>query len=178
MENIMDELEKVEKLRQRANVSYEEARDALNACGGDMLEAMVYLEKLGKVKGPEQSSYSTNYEEKNPYYSVQERVDANKDTGEGFFKKLKKLCKLLIKKSVDNYFCISRKGEMIFKVPVWVLVIALLCAWHVLVPVMVIALFFECRYSFCGKDNLDSANKCMDKAGKMADKVKDEFNKL
>ena len=30
----MNEFEKAEKLRERANVSFEEARDALKACGG------------------------------------------------------------------------------------------------------------------------------------------------
>ena len=43
----MDEFEKAERLRQCADVSYEEARDALKACGGDILDAMVYLERLG-----------------------------------------------------------------------------------------------------------------------------------
>ena len=56
---VMDELEKVERLRERANVTYEEAKKALEECNGDMLDAMVYLEKHGKVKQPGQSSYST-----------------------------------------------------------------------------------------------------------------------
>ena len=37
---------------------------------------------------------------------------------------------------------------------------------------------FECRYSFKGKDNLDGVNKAMDKAGDLADRVKDEYEKL
>ena len=49
----MDEFEKVEKLRQRANVSFEEARDALRLCDGDLLDAMVYLERIGQAKAPE-----------------------------------------------------------------------------------------------------------------------------
>ena len=51
-EDIMEQLEKVEKLRQRANVTYEEAKQALEACNWDLLDAMVYLEKQGKVKEP------------------------------------------------------------------------------------------------------------------------------
>ena len=35
----MDEFEKVEKLRQRANVSYEEAKKALDEANGDVLDA-------------------------------------------------------------------------------------------------------------------------------------------
>ena len=40
----MEQLEKVEKLRQRANVSYEEAKEALEASDWDLLDAMVYLD--------------------------------------------------------------------------------------------------------------------------------------
>ena len=36
----MESFEKVEKLRQRANVSYEEAKAALEASGWDLLDAM------------------------------------------------------------------------------------------------------------------------------------------
>ena len=43
----MDHLEMVEKLAQKAGVSYEDAKMALEACGWDMLDALVYLEKLG-----------------------------------------------------------------------------------------------------------------------------------
>ena len=63
----MDEFEKVEKLREKANVSYEEARDALRASDGDILDAMVYLEKLGKVEAPKESSHTTSYEQQNQY---------------------------------------------------------------------------------------------------------------
>ena len=38
----MEQLEKVEKLRERADVSYEEAKEALEACDWDLLDAMVY----------------------------------------------------------------------------------------------------------------------------------------
>jgi translation elongation factor EF-Ts len=61
----MERLEKVEKLRSKANVSYEEAKEALDACIDDILDAMVYLEKNGKVKKPNTDVYTTNYEDDN-----------------------------------------------------------------------------------------------------------------
>ena len=55
----MATIEQVEKLRSKANVSYEEAKNALEACGDDILEAMIYLEKQGKVQPPPtEGSYS------------------------------------------------------------------------------------------------------------------------
>jgi len=46
-------LELVEMLRDRARVSYEEARAALEKCEGDIVEALVYLEQQGKIKPPQ-----------------------------------------------------------------------------------------------------------------------------
>ena len=55
----MDIFEKVEKLVEKAGVSYEDAKAALDKAEGDLLDAMILLEKEGKAKAPEQSSYST-----------------------------------------------------------------------------------------------------------------------
>ncbi len=55
----MENYEKVEKLRERANVSYEEAKEALEQNNWDILDAMIALEKSGKAAGPKQTSYST-----------------------------------------------------------------------------------------------------------------------
>ena len=41
----MDRLEMIEKLRERADISYEEAKDILDRAEGDLLEAIVLLEK-------------------------------------------------------------------------------------------------------------------------------------
>ena len=43
MENVT--LEKVDMIRERTNVSYEKAKEALEVCGGDVLEALIYIEK-------------------------------------------------------------------------------------------------------------------------------------
>ena len=55
----MDQLEKVEKIREKTGVSYEDAKGALEACNNDLLDAIVYLEKLGKIKAPEVGNYTT-----------------------------------------------------------------------------------------------------------------------
>lgn len=44
------QLEQVDLLRQRANVSYEEAKIALEKSNGSLVEALVYLEKENKIK--------------------------------------------------------------------------------------------------------------------------------
>lgn len=49
-------LELIEKLKERANVTYTEAKEALEKCQGDLLEALIYLEKEGKIKTSPQDS--------------------------------------------------------------------------------------------------------------------------
>ena len=44
----MNEFEMIEKLVEKENVSFEEARDALKAVDGDLVEAIVYLERKAK----------------------------------------------------------------------------------------------------------------------------------
>jgi hypothetical protein len=41
-------LNQIDELRKRAKVSYSEAKEALEACNDDILEALVYLEKSNK----------------------------------------------------------------------------------------------------------------------------------
>jgi len=55
----MVELDKAVRLRERAGVSYEEAREALDSSGGDMLDALIWLEKNGKVPPPDIPRYTT-----------------------------------------------------------------------------------------------------------------------
>lgn len=176
----MEQLEKVEKLRERANVTYEEAKEALEACGWDLLDAMVYLEKAGKAKAPSQESYSTSYEEQTQYVSVKDKVQEQKqkNTENGFGKKMGRLFKKISQKCRDNSFRIERKGEEILKVPLWALVLAALISWRTVLVVLVVGLFLKCRYSFGGKDDMKEVNHVMEKAGEFADKIKDEYDKL
>lgn len=59
----MDQFEKVEKLKERANVTYEEAKQALEASEWDILEAMIYLEKQGKAIGAAKVGYAAERNE-------------------------------------------------------------------------------------------------------------------
>ena len=58
----MEHFEMVEKLRQKANVSYEEAKAALEASEWDLLDALVYLESQGKVNMEKGDSFTTRKE--------------------------------------------------------------------------------------------------------------------
>lgn len=54
-------LEQIDLIMQRANVSYNEAKIALEQCNGDTLEALLYLEKNQKLKpSPASNSEKVN----------------------------------------------------------------------------------------------------------------------
>ena len=52
----------------------------------------------------------------------------------------------------------------------------MLCAWELLVIVIIVSLFFDCRYSVVGKDNANEFNKVVDQASVFAGKVKESWN--
>ncbi|MCR5205030.1 MAG: ubiquitin [Lachnospiraceae bacterium] len=168
----MDEFEKVEKLRQRANVSYEEAKKALEASNGDLLDAMIYLEKEGKTANTMSngeivvSSVVVDGEEKK----------SNKKTSSENGEKFKEFCKSSWKKGNENFFVVTHKSNVIIKIPVWAMIVLLIFTFHVTLPVMLISLFFGVRYSFMGEADFETVNKAMDKAGEYVDNIKDEFN--
>ena len=54
----MDRLEQIERLRAKANVSYEEAKQAYEAANGDLLEAVIMLERQGKIKPPKGTDFT------------------------------------------------------------------------------------------------------------------------
>lgn len=163
----MDEFDKVEKLRQRANVSFEEARDALRACDGDLLDAMVYLERLGHVKAPEKAVFSTNADEK--YENVPDVIVKNEKSADpSFGEQLGHLLKTAFRKSIDNSLVVSYRGQEKFRLPVLVVIILVLMMNFGAVVAIVISLFFDVRYSFEGKDDLRKVNDMIDQAGSRA----------
>ena len=176
----MDEFEKVEKLRQRANVTYEEAREALKESDGDLLDAMVYLEKQGKVDAPKESTHSTEYEKQSQYKDVKETVSGQekKEEKRSFGQKFKHFIQIVCKKLQENSLHIEHKDVEVVSLPLWAVLLVLLFTWHVVWILILVSLFFDCHYHLEGKDNMDSANDVMEKASAAAEHVKDEFEKL
>lgn len=171
----MVDFEKVEKLVQKANVSYEDAKNALEAANGDMLDAIIALEKAGKVNS--QASFTTTSPESSPYKDVPAVVDqTNKTEGKSFFKDLGAAIKRGFRYTVDNSVRVVRNDVEVIKLPLWISIIAMLAAWELLLIVIVISLFFDCRYSVVGKDNANEVNRVIDQASTFAGKVKESWN--
>lgn len=172
----MDRLDKAERLRERANVSYEEAKDALERAGDDLLDAMLILEKEGKVKKPEQSTYSTSYENQMDYVKVQEKVDEQKKSAPSA-RSIGRMIRRGIHFVTHTSFYITREEKILFAMPSWVFALIVASMWKIVLPAMIVAMLFKIRYYFEGDDNTEAANDFLSKAGSFADGVQSELHK-
>lgn len=173
----MEMIEKVERLREKANVSYEEARAALEQTGGDLLDAMVLLERQGKVKEPKQGAFSTEYEEQKDYIRVKDKVDEQERSAPSFGKTVAALLRGFVRFIKSTVFSVTKGEDIVFTMPTVVFVLLLFFFWEAILPIMLIALFFGVRYSFDGGDGADRANTILNKAGDFAEDVRSEFTK-
>ncbi|MDR3541325.1 MAG: ubiquitin [Desulfosporosinus sp.] len=181
----MTTLEQVEKLRAMANVSYDEARAALDAANGDLLQAIIDLEKQGKVSAPSGGGYYSSEKtiaagEEAYKKNCWEKENRNCNGGETFIsllKKFGKLCFKMLRKSTTNYFEVLKGEQSKASVPVIALVLLLIFAFGVTVPLLIIGLFFGLRYRFNGPDfSGNTINDAMNNAANAAENLKKSMN--
>jgi len=177
----MATLEQVERLREKASVSFEDAKAALDASGGDLLDALIWLEKQGKVKPPASGGYySSRYSGEGGKDERREESASTERQGESFSEMMRRFgrfCLKLINKGNSNYFEVKKDGRLLLSVPVTVLVIASVFAFWIVLPLMILGLFLGCRYHFRGEDlGKESVNRVMDSASEAAENIKKSFN--
>lgn len=173
----MDQFEKVEKIAQKANVSFEEAKAALEANHWDMLDAMIALENKNKNSSGNSAagsakSFSTGFEDQPGYKKVDtEEAKTYRKNREDLGDKIRKLAR----KSHINHFVIKRKGNSLVDLPIWAAILIICCFWKLSIALFIIGLFCGCSYSFEGPDRMNGANKAMNGLEKTADEVKESF---
>ncbi len=167
----MEFIEKVEKLREKANVSYEEAKAVLTETDGDLLEAMILLEKQGRVAPPAGAPHAQ--EESEAPNARKAQPDGHMGW-QGFVAWVRSL----IRRGNRNTLLIRRQGETIGSMPVTVFVAALFFAFWVTLPLLIVGLFCGCSYSFKGPDlEKENFNKAWDKASEVAESIKADIQR-
>lgn len=181
-------LEMAERLREKAHVSYAQAKEALEYSGGNMLDALIYLEEKGAIPRTEGAYFSTRSETPPPPPTApllpMEPSDKGKkktnsrprpkgDSGRRFFLILRRWL-------VDNELEIWRKEQPITALPVLILLLLLICVPQVTIPILVLGLFLGFRYRFSGPDlEREGLNNMMgsvaDTAADLGHKVMDEL---
>ena len=173
-------LEMVERLKEKANISYAQAKEALEYSGGNLLDALIYLEEKGAIPRAEGAYYSTKSETppppppaeplpvRLPDKAKKQKAPKQPRSGRGgvrrFFNTLRRWL-------IDNELEIWRRDQPITALPVLILVLLLCCAFWMTIPVLVLGLFLGFRYRFSGPDlERDDLNGMM---GSVADTAAD-----
>ncbi|MGE5422994.1 MAG: DUF4342 domain-containing protein [Ignavibacteriales bacterium] len=146
-------LELIEMIRERAHVTYEEAREALESCNDDIIETLVYLEKQGKIKSPPKET----------------------ETKSGFFATLKRL----IKASFETKFVISKKNDIVVNLPVAIVLIAAILVPPLAILGLLLALFTGCKIRFEKPGCSDmKINKTFDDISSFTTKVSEQVTEV
>jgi len=139
-----DKLEQIERLREKAKVSYDEAKHAYEAAGGDLLEALILLEKQGKVKPPEGNGFYSSEQPK-----VEQHQDQKRSKGEDFEIGLKRFWQFLVglfHRCNNTTVEMIQNNETKVKVPLTLMIVfTLFCPWIVII-LGVLGLFFNFKY--------------------------------
>ncbi|MBQ6439653.1 MAG: hypothetical protein IJJ06_05850 [Mogibacterium sp.] len=194
----MDNYQKVEQLVNKAGCSYEDAKTALEGCGWDMLDAVISLERDGKVKKetaeqnteepieiiPEVSadSISGNNSQQIAYiYDGSKNGNAGDSAGsgkaEGSPKREHKLWNRIRRILMKNRMVVLKSnGQQIIDLPIVIPFIALIAFFWATLIIAVAAMVFGCRFHFEGEDlGKTNINNTMDKATDYAEKVKNDL---
>ena len=168
-------LEMVERLREKAPVSYGQAKRALEYSGGNLLDALIYLEEQGAIPRQEGAYFTTRGETPPPPPPAPPAPEPEAETGGGKKKKKKRpareakaggrpsLLQTLRRWLIDNELEIWRKDKPVTALPVLILVLLVIFAYYVVIPLLILGLFLGFRYRFSGPDlERDSLNDVMD----------------
>ena len=167
MENIT--LEQVDVVRERCNVSYAQAKEALEACNGDVLEAIIYIEQNQKKE-------NENSETKDNEYTF------------NAMEELKNLIKGLIEKGNVTRIKIKKDDKEILDIPVNAGIAASVIAITIppiLAAVVIAAIATQITIEVTKEDGsvevinkyvTQVANDVKNKASDLADVVKNKVN--
>lgn len=191
-------LEQVEKLKEKTNVSYEEAKAVLERHNGDLLEALIELERRGKAQTAASGGFYTTRPDGAPEVELVLTPPPGPDRGKkskggqkwAYSKKtyraeaggLGDALRDLVRKSICNYLEVWRNGQRQTTVPILVLILLVVFFFPVSLPLLLVGLFLGCRYRFGGPDlDREDLNRVMDRVsdtvGEVRDNVRSEFHK-
>ena len=179
----MDKLEKVELIREKTGVSYDDAKVALEASNDDVLDAIIWLERLGKATAqtatytttatvepgpvsPEMAQAQTAYAQSAKQSKFSEKMHEILDY-------LRKLCR----KGLDTTFVAERNGERIVALPILFVILGIFL-WGATIWLLILGLFFNMRYHIEGVSRVTvDINQMMDKASEVAENIKNDVTK-
>ncbi len=168
----MNREEKIEKLCLKTGVTREDAECALHACNDDILDAVLYLETLGKISHPQGGSYTTDT-------SFSEDVTKTTPKEKSAIARLFAWIGDIIKAGNENYIDVLKNDENFISLPLTVFVILLIPFFWLIAVLLVVGLFFDFHYHFRGPAFAEDGktNQTMAQASKICADIKNDFKK-
>jgi len=187
----MTESDKLQRLMEMTHCSQEEAAAALDACSGDLLDAVLLIERLadannggvaydGPQHGAAGAGYAGNGYAGNGYTGSSHAGNNGFRPGHGAFAEamlaIGRFILRVINAANSNMLDVSYHGNKILSFPLSVIALLLIFCFWVTVPAFLISMFIGWRYSFSGEHfGRDDINNVMNRAGEVADDLKEKF---
>ena len=167
----MTNLEMVELLREKAGITYEEAKEVLEQSNWDPLEAVLLLEKQGKTP-PGGDGYSTKDVREEPREPQKNgHLGAKKAA-----RRLGQIIHRLVRMGNANHFVITRREQELLSLPVTAFAVILLFTFWFSLFALAIGLFCGLHYSFRGPNlGKQAINDAMERAADMAETVREDL---
>jgi len=145
-------LELIEKLKEKAHISYAEAKETLEKCNGDLLEALLYLEKEDKIKAePKESKVS------------------------GFWATVKRW----VKTCNETRLVISKNSEIVINLSLTIVILLTLLAAPIVFIGLLAALFTRHKFRLEKTGYTDmKINQTFDDISTAASKITDQVTEL
>ncbi len=159
-------LEQVEKLREKTGASYNQCRDALEAANGDLLEALLALEKQGNAAASPGGFYSTqagfsaaaaasSTADSSSAHAAGPAPEEERASGKDWRRSLRSVLNsflALFRHASANRLEVWRKGQLFTSLPVAVLLILAVVAFYITFPLLLLGLILGYQYRFTGPD--------------------------
>ena len=173
----MERNEMIEVLMGKAHVTREEAEQILEGCNYDLLDAIVYLERRGKVENNETTTIIEVKEEKKEKSKEKKNEENFGGIGEVVGRIFKFIGKIF-RKGNENFFEIRKDNEKPIRISLTISILLLIFFMPPVLILLVIGLFCGYKYSLSGKKvNYEGVNNIFDEVSKSADTIKKDFKK-
>ncbi|GAA0725234.1 DUF4342 domain-containing protein [Clostridium malenominatum] len=172
----MERNEMIEIIIAKANVSREEAINALEKCNWDVVDSIIYLERSGKIKNNEATTIiEIKEEEQDKKEDNKKYEEKHGGIGEAIGRMFKFIGKL-IKKGSENFFEIRKENEKPIRISLTVSILLLIFLFVPTMVLLVIGLFCGYKYSLAGSyNNYNEVNNVFEKVSESADSIKKGF---
>lgn len=170
----MEPIEMIEKVCKATNISFEEAREKLEENNWNVEETLIALEKEGKKIMNTEETMEQEVQEELEVIEIKDYTETEEPKKEMNFKEM-------IRKGFDylrqNSIKVEKEGTEVIKIKLILFVIFMMMGWEILLPLMIVGLFFNFRYSIVGKNNFTKVNDVMNSVTRAANAAVEEFKK-